>query len=297
MAARFFFGLRVSLLLLAMLLTLGACSRAGLAYRNLDVIIPWTLSDYLAMKRPQKAWLDDRLKEHLRWHCTTQLPIYLTWLDKVRALAKNGDASEAQLQTLTAQAKQAIASVAKEITPSTVELLRDLNDEQVSDMQKAFDKDNRERREKFVEPPLPKQISERAERMEKRLTPWLGELTDAQSQRVQQWSAALGAQNVDWVANRARWQEQFMSAVKQRKNADFSEQIERLLQDRESLWTPQYREVYAHIELEARHLVIDLLHSATPDQRERFLDKLDDLRHDFAELDCLKASKAVLKAR
>ncbi len=53
-------------------LALGACSRMGLAYRNLDVIIPWTLSDYLDMNGEQKDWLNERLKEHLSWHCTTQ---------------------------------------------------------------------------------------------------------------------------------------------------------------------------------------------------------------------------------
>jgi hypothetical protein len=34
---------------LSISLALGACSRMGLAYRNLDVIIPWTLSDFLDM--------------------------------------------------------------------------------------------------------------------------------------------------------------------------------------------------------------------------------------------------------
>ena len=64
---------------LTVVLSLGACSRMGLAYRNLDVIIPWTLSDYLDMNGEQKGWLDERLKEHLSWHCTTQLPGYLDW--------------------------------------------------------------------------------------------------------------------------------------------------------------------------------------------------------------------------
>ena len=61
-------------------LTVAACSRVGLAYRNLDVIIPWTLNDYLEMNHEQKDWFNERLKEHLSWHCTTQLPGYLCLL-------------------------------------------------------------------------------------------------------------------------------------------------------------------------------------------------------------------------
>ena len=71
---------------LTVALALGACSRVGLAYRNLDVIIPWTLSDYLDMNGEQKSWLDERLKEHLSWHCTTQLPGYLDWLDRLQTM-------------------------------------------------------------------------------------------------------------------------------------------------------------------------------------------------------------------
>ena len=75
--------------LLIFTLALGACSRVGLAYRNLDVIIPWTLSDYLDMNGEQKDWFNERLKEHLNWHCTTQLPGYLDWLDRLQTMVEN----------------------------------------------------------------------------------------------------------------------------------------------------------------------------------------------------------------
>ena len=42
-------------ILLILTLALGACSRVGLAYRNLDVIIPWTLSDYLDMNGDRRT--------------------------------------------------------------------------------------------------------------------------------------------------------------------------------------------------------------------------------------------------
>lgn len=72
----------LSLLVLSTLLLVG-CNRMDLAYRNLDVLVPWSLSDYLSMNRQQKGWLDERLKAHLAWHCRTQLPGYLTWLGDI----------------------------------------------------------------------------------------------------------------------------------------------------------------------------------------------------------------------
>jgi len=39
--------LKLLMVLLTLSLVLAGCNRVGLAYRNLDVIIPWTLNDYL----------------------------------------------------------------------------------------------------------------------------------------------------------------------------------------------------------------------------------------------------------
>lgn len=277
-------------------LMLAACSHIGLAYRNLDVIIPWSLSDYLNMNRAQKSLFNDRLDENLRWHCTTQLPLYLTWLDKVRAMAVSGRATDEQLQALTVDAKQAVTAIAKEITPSTVELLQELDDSQVADLQQSLAKDMQDRRDKFLAPPLDEQISERADRMEKRLTPWLGKLSDQQERRVQQWSASLGTQNTEWLANRANWQQQFITAVQQRHTADFPQRIARLLQDRESFWTPRYHQVYADTERAARQLLIDLLQESTPQQRQQLVNKIDEVHREFTALDCLKGVSTATQA-
>src|SRR5476649_800575 len=124
--------------LLVTLLLVSGCSRVGLAYRNLDVIIPWTLGDYVDMNRGQKDWFRERLKEHLHWHCTTQLPDYLDWLERVQQMVETRQVTDAAVQARTAEARQAIAQVARTVTPSAVELLRGLSDQQVAEMNQAF---------------------------------------------------------------------------------------------------------------------------------------------------------------
>ncbi|MFL1525601.1 DUF6279 family lipoprotein [Pseudomonas sp. O230] len=272
-------------------LALGACSRVGLAYRNLDVIIPWTLSDYLDMNGEQKGWFHERLKEHLSWHCTTQLPGYLDWLDRLQVMVETNQVSDAALQTRTQEAKQAIAQTAREITPSAIELLQGLDDKQVAEMNEAFTKDQRKRQQDYVKPSLDQQIKERGERMEKRLDDWIGPLSPTQRQRVVAWSNALGDQNTQWIANRAHWQKQFSAAVAQRQSPEFPQRIETLLVNRESLWTPDYRKAYANTEVQARGLFVDLMAESTPTQRERLLKKIEGVRKDFNDLKCLKAAK------
>jgi hypothetical protein len=277
---------------LSVSLALGACSRMGLAYRNLDVIIPWTLSDYLDINGEQKSWLDERLKEHLSWHCTTQLPGYLDWLDRLQTMIATNQVTDAALQARAREAEQAIAETAREITPSAVELLQGLDDRQVAEMNDAFAKDQRKRQEEYLKPSLDQQIKEREVRMEKRLNNWLGPLSTTQRQRVTTWSNALGEQNTQWLANRVHWQTQFSAAVAQRHSPQFPQRIETLLVNRERLWTPAYRQAFANTEAQARSLFVDLMAESTPNQRERLLKKIEGVRKDFSDLKCLKAAKS-----
>lgn len=280
----------VTLLLAVSLLT--GCSQVSLAYRNLDMIIPWSLNDYLKVRGEQKDWLDERLKQHLQWHCSTQLPGYLTWLDGLEQMVRDDQVTAAGLQARTREAEQAIARIAQQVTPSAVELLGKLDDRQVQEMQQAFERDQAKRQKQYLNQPLDKQIAERAERMEKRLSPWMGSLNATQKARVQQWSASLGEQNQAWLANRASWQSRFLTAVQQRNQSDFAPRITALLQDRQTFWTQDYREAYDRTEQAAINLVVDVYAQSTPEQRQRLLRRIDDMRKDFNDLDCLKAARA-----
>ena len=282
--------LKLLMVLLTLSLVITGCSRVGLAYRNLDVIIPWTLNDYLDMNAGQKSWFNDKLKEHLAWHCTTQLPGYLDWLDRLQQMVDTNQVTDAALQTRTVEAKQAIAEVAREITPSAIELLKGLDDQQVREMNDALTKDLRKRQDEYLKPPLDQQIKERAARMSKRLDAWIGPLSASQQNRVTAWSIALGGQNQEWIGNRARWQAQFIEAVQQRQSADFAQKMQQLLVDRESLWTPQYRAAYAQTEAAARGLIVDLMAESTAQQRLKLTQKIDGVRSDFKALKCLKTA-------
>ena len=280
--------LKPLLITVALALALVACSRIDLAYRNLDRLVPWSLGDYLDMNRDQKVLLDERLRQHLAWHCKTQLPSYLDWLDRVRAMVAEDQVTDQALQQRTREAREAIGRVAEEITPSATELLRGMSDAQVAEMREAFRDDISERQKQYVDTPLPKQIARRAERMEKRLTPWLGELNAAQRLRVLSWSQALGDQNRQWIANRAHWQQQLVLAMDKRSDASFEPRLAQLLQRKESLWTPEYRIAYQNTELQARRLLVDLMQLSTPEQRQLLQARLSKVRTAFSELKCLK---------
>lgn len=278
------------LIVVALALVLAACNRIDLAYRNLDRLVPWSLGDYLDMNREQKRLLDERLKEQLAWHCRTQLPGYLDWLDRVQGMVASDNVTDATLQQRTAEARQAIGRVAEQITPSASELLRGMSDAQVAEMRQAFRQDIDKRRQAYAQTPLPKQIEQRATRMQKRLEPWLGELTPEQRLRVLSWSQALGDQNRAAIANRAHWQQQLVLVMDQRASPGFEPRLAQLLQRKESLWTPEYRAAFQNTELQARSLLVDLMKQSSPQQRTFLQQRLGQVRADFSELKCLKTA-------
>ena len=284
------------LLLIAFSVLLAACSRVGLAYRNLDWLIPWRLNDYLSLNREQQAWLKPRLQAHLEWHCSSELPRYVDWLQRSEALLEQTPPSASQLSERFAELAGALERITGEITPTAIELLQSLNPGQVAELYAAMDEANREDRQDFLEPPLATQISRRATRMQQRLRPWLGRLNAAQQARIAEWAQALGEQNRLWLDNRLRWQTEFRAVLDARRSADFPARLTRLLQERESAYDADYRAASARSRQALAELFSDLLGSADSNQRERLSARLRDLRRDLARLACTPPARVAAAA-
>ncbi|NQD92760.1 hypothetical protein HP532_08880 [Pseudomonas sp. CrR25] len=272
--------------LLGLALLLGACTRLDLAYRNLDWLVPWRLNRYLHLDREQQAWLRPRLQAHLDWHCSSELPRYLDWLDRTDTLLAQAQPDAVQLATQLAAVDEALKRIAVQITPTAVELLQSLTPHQVAELHRVLEEDNRELHVDFLEPPLAVQIVERAERLEERLRPWLGRLNDDQRARIGQWAARLGEQNRLWLDNRLRWQAAFRTALEARRSADFPIRLSHLLQAHETFYDTDYRATYQRSRQALAELLSDLLASADASQRERLTRHLHELRRDLAEQLC-----------
>lgn len=279
-------AVKTLLLLLCLSLLISACSRAGLAYRNLDWLVPWRLNDYLNLDSQQQAWLKPRLQTHLQWHCSAELPRYIDWLQTTESILAQPQPNSAQLLEQFAQFDAALNRIGVEITPSAIELLQGLSEQQVSELYAAIDEDNLEDRQDFLDPPLATQISERQTRMQERLRPWLGRLNTAQTDHIATWANSLGEQNRLWLENRQLWQAELRKVVAERDSADFAERVTRLLQQRESFYSDEYRASYGRSRQALATLFSQLLSNSDEAQRERLSHRLRDLRRDLAEQQC-----------
>ncbi|WP_339524959.1 DUF6279 family lipoprotein [Pseudomonas sp. EA_35y_Pfl2_R111] len=279
-------AVKTLLLMLCLSLLVTACSRIGLAYRNLDWLVPWRLNDYLNLNSEQQAWLKPRLQTHLQWHCSAELPRYIKWLQTTESILAQPQPDSAQLLEQFAQFDAALKRIGVEITPTAIELLQGLSEQQVNELYAAIDEDNLEDRQDFLDPPLATQISERQTRMQERLRPWLGRLNSAQIEHIADWANGLGEQNRLWLENRQLWQAELRKVVAERDSADFAERLTPVLQQRERFYSDEYRASYGRSRQALATLFSQLLSSSDEAQRERLSHRLRDLRRDLAEQQC-----------
>jgi hypothetical protein len=278
---------RLLLLTLLTTLLLSGCSRATLVYRNLDMLVPWSLNDYLDLDRSQQRELRERLRQHLAWHCSTQLPELLASIEQLERESASGQLERQDLEPHYRGVREAMQSIAVEVTPTATDLLRALSDAQVDELRRSLAENRREHREKYLAPPLDKQIRERAERMQERLQYWFGPLNAEQRQRVLLWAHTLGEQNSRWLDNRERWQNMLLAAVEERHSDDFDARIARLLQEREALMSESDRATFQRAEQAGLELVADLHTLADDGQRAHLTNRLAQLQSDFGSLKCL----------
>ncbi len=277
--------LRIVLLVISLAL-LTSCSRLDLGYRNLDWLIPWSLDNYIPLTPEQKAWLKPRLVTHLNWHCTTQLPLYADWLQRSAELATAPDPAPAEFDAQFSAFRHAVDAVAVRLTPDATQLLQGLSDKQVTALGENMAKQNEEQRDEYLGVPLAEQIDERRERMEERLKPWFGRLQPEQKARVKVWAEQLGDYNEAWLDNNRAWQQAFLAAVRERRGSEFPDQVKGLLQDRMSVATPAYRERFVGAQNALADLFSDLLASASQQQRERLVERLQGARKQVTEMTC-----------
>lgn len=274
-----------SLLALSLALALASCSVLRLAYYHVDSWLLGQVESFVTLNAEQRTWLEERLRAHREWHCRTQLPAYVEWLG---ALQAEIDAPEpARLEALSGQLEQFIEAILVEFAPTVAELLLWLNPDQRAELFARLDQELVDARVKYLDPPPEQRQRERAERLEKRLRPWIGAPTAEQSARIRQWSAALDDQSSGWLANRQRLLAAVREALAGPDTGSARRQLVGLFQTPATVQTGDYVRQVARTRAEGLALTADLLRLATDRQRIRLGERIKGAKADFRALSCV----------
>jgi hypothetical protein len=163
------------------------CSMVRLAYDNADSYLRWRAGNYLDVHGEQLDELDAAIDDFHHWHRAHALPQYEGLALEASTRVADGVSPEDLVwgyDSLLAQARTGLREAAQRIAP----LLGRLDAQQLSHIETRLAEDNRRFRKEFLRGAEAARRERRAERIAKRLEDWVGTLSQAQRERVQQYS-------------------------------------------------------------------------------------------------------------
>jgi hypothetical protein len=274
-------------------LLLAGCSATELAYNNADTLIRWQAGRYLDLKNPQAEEFNARLAAFLVWHRSTALPQYARLASEAGARLERG-ASLADMvwgyDAIRQQAREGLRRAGAD----TGNFLDRLTPAQIENLERRFAEDNAKFAGEWLEGTPEEQRTRRLKRLTHTLEDWLGELSDAQRERVRQFNEAapLNAEMRD--RERRRRQAELLAMVRARESA-------RRLADWAAEWDRGREPAFARANREFTDGLLAMLagleRTLSPQQRALAVARLREHARDFQLLASARVAQGAPAAR
>ena len=278
-------------LLMACLSLLAACSAIKLGYNNSATFAHTYLTNKVDFDSEQSALLKTSLNNIVEWHRNAELPVLANELQTARQAlaARNGvvtPVNAAQVQALNQAIRASLRRTANEAAPVIAKNMLGLWPNQIRDIQQALNKSNVEYREERLMQNAEKRVNESIERMTERFERWLGTLNPAQLKQIEAWARTETRWAESRYENRLERQQQFMDLVNKAANrqidqATLSREIARLLNAWQTPSSPSDKQESEQRQKTTIALIVDVLNSATPEQRNNAADRAAGWAKDF----------------
>ena len=263
------------------LLALAAgCSALGFAYNNADTSLRWQAARYLDPDSGQTRELDARIDAFLAWHRAQALPQYARLADEAVARLERG-ISRADLvwgyDALRTQFREGLRRAGADLGV----LLDRVQPAQIEQLERRLAEDNRKFARDHLAGTPEERRSRRLKRTTRQLGDWLGELSDAQRERVRQFSEQAPLIGELRDRDRRRRQAEFVAMLRTRQSAqrlvDWAAEWDR---DRD----PAYAGANHALVAEFFAMLVDLDRMLSARQRQHAIARLREYARDFEHL-------------
>lgn len=266
-------------------LLLGGCSGVQLVYDNIDTFIRWRLLQFLDVHDAQADELDERIASFLRWHRKNALPKYARDADEAAKRLADGLSQDDLVwgyDAFVAHARESARVAAEQMAP----LLDRLNAEQIRHMEQRIAEENRKFARENLRGSERERRRQRAERIVERMEGWVGTLSKAQVERVQQFSARAPLLGEMRDRDNKRLQGEMMAIIR-------AHDSKKRLADRMSNWErgrePAFVAARAVNQHEFEQMLLDLDRLGTAEQRARLVAELRRYAGEFRALAARRA--------
>jgi hypothetical protein len=267
----------VAALLLAMLLS--GCSMVRLAYENADTYLRWRANAFLDVHGEQADELDASINAFLDWHRAHALPQYAKLATEAAQRLEKG-MSPGDLvwgyDSLMAQGRESLRSAATNLAP----LLGKLDAAQIAHIEQRLAEENRRFERDFLRGTERARRERRAKRIAGRLEDWVGTLSQAQLERVRQYSEAAPLLGDMRDKDNRRLQAAGLELIRARATERMPDFVARWDSGRD----PAYAAAIEASRAQLYALLVDLERTLTPEQRARAVANLRRYAADFQML-------------
>jgi len=261
-------------------LLLAGCSTVRLVYENAETYIRWRATDYLEVDGAMAEELDQAIAGFVAWHRANALPKYATLADQAAQRLERRLVADDLVwgyDSVMTQARESLRAAAGRIAP----LLDRLTPQQIAHLERQLADDNRKFARENLRGGESDRRKRRTERNVERLEDWLGKLSQAQVDRVAQYSARAPLLDDFRDRDHTRLQAELMRMIRAR---EARERLPELAVSWERGRDPEYVKAIEASRREYFAMALDLDKSLSPRQRERAEKKLRGYAEDFRYL-------------
>lgn len=165
--------------MLALAAALAACSAIKLGYNNVDGLAYWWLDSYLDFTDEQEGRVREDLDRLHAWHRASELPQFVALLQAMEQAAP-ADVTPAQACGFLTQVQQRLEALSERAEPAVVTLVLGLTSEQLTHLERKYEKVNKEFRKDWIQPAASEIAEKRLDKFIERSEMIYGKLDDAQ---------------------------------------------------------------------------------------------------------------------
>lgn len=259
---------------LLILLFLPGCM-LQVTYNNLSWIVPWYASDYIDLDYVQEQQFDRDLAQVLAWHRESQIPAYVTWLQKVRKVAVDSrPVSYSVVESYANDIQEFYQTLNNRLVFHVIKLFSLLQPQQFEQLFSVLEKDNRKyRRENDLSPEARR--LKRVEKITERLENWIDDLNDQQIALINRWSIQQLSIDTEALNQQERWQAHLKFLTKTPGSQQARKGMHRLMTQPSQIWPAKYTQKKQLNRQATIQLITDIVNTLSTDQRQFLIKKLD----------------------
>ena len=272
-----------TLFAIALIAFITACSFKTV-YNRLDYLIAEYVEGIVTLDDVLEQRLDERTLLLLHWHRNTQLKQYADWLQSLQQDV-NEQLTVEQLDQHIAAMEQFWLALVIKLNDEMAYLLPQLDADQRDELFSYLDETNEEFREEFITLDDDERIEAFAERMIDTYENWIGELSDAQIQAVEQAASGLISSAERRLERRLEWQQGIRDILASPDSRyDKSQRLRAFLAGFEQDPDGPIKQASNHNRQIIVGLTVQIAQSMTQDQKDHFTGKTNDYIRMFTEL-------------